>query len=292
MLSRCPRRTSPWRSRQHCSRYSLNASKLAKLGSGTMKLRRDQPTQTLHGSLVVALAGTSVPVPDDVVREKSTEQPRPAARPVMLDPRHQAPVVVVEHRQWDRAEERERVHVPVDPCLGRRRGVRPDVRRVALRQVESEEMDLALDPADERPRFAEIGLPMPRRMNQRHVHLPAPAMMLAHVVLHDGVPAGEAVLVAKTLEDPLRGVPLLAMLVLAIPPQPLVDESGKPIELRTAHRRRAPVPRRNAEREHLPHALARDPEMARRRALAHRVPARQTDLAIQLHPLRGSQARV
>ena len=184
--------------------------------------------QTLHGSLVVALAGTSVPVPDDVVREKSTEQPRPAARPVTLDPRHQAPVVVVEHRQRDRAEERERVHVPVDPCLGRRRGVRPDVRRVALRQVESEEMDLALDPADERPRFAEIGLPMPRRMNQRHVHLPAPAMMLAHVVLHDGVPTGEVVLVAKTLEDPLRGVPLLAMLVLAIPPQPLVDESGKP----------------------------------------------------------------
>ena len=31
----------------------------------------------------------------------------------------------------------------------------------------------------------------------------------------------------------------------------------------------------------LPHALARDPEMARRRALAHPVPARQTHLAIQ-----------
>ena len=49
------------------------------------------------------------------------------------------------------------------------------------------------------------------------------------------------------------------------------------------HRRRASVPRRNGEREHLPHALARDPEIARRRALAHPVPARQTDLAIQLH---------
>ena len=48
-------------------------------------------------------------------------------------------------------------------------------------------------------------------------------------------------LVAKTIEDALRGVPLLAMLVLAIPPQPLVDESGKSVELRTAHRRRAPV---------------------------------------------------
>ena len=51
-------------------------------------------------------------------------------------------------------------------------------------------------------------------------------MMLANMVLHDRVPAGEAVLVAKTLEDALRGVPLLAMVLLAIPPQPLVDESG------------------------------------------------------------------
>ena len=165
--------------------------------------------QTFDRSLVVALAGAPVPVPDEVVREKFAEQLRPAACPVTLDPRHQAPVVVVENRRRHRAEERERVHVPIDPRLGRRRGVCPNVRCVAVRQVEGEEMDLALDPADERPRFAEISLPMPRRMNQRHVHLPAPAMMLAHVVLHDGVPASEVVLVAKTLDDALRGVPLL-----------------------------------------------------------------------------------
>ena len=243
-----------------------------------------RPThQTLHRPLVVAFAGAPVPVPDEVVREKSTEQLRPAARPVTLDPRHQAPVVVVENRRRHRAEERERVHVPIYPCLGRRRGICPNVRCVAVRQVEGEEMDFLLDPANERPCFAEISLPMPRRMNQRHVHLPAPAMMLAHVVLHDGVPTGEVVLVAKTLEDALRGVPLLATVLLAIPPQPLVDKPGESIELRTAHRRRASVPRRNGEREHLPHALARDPEMARRRALAHPVPARQTNLAIQLH---------
>ena len=83
--------------------------------------------QTFHRPLVVALAGAPVPVPDEVVREKSAEQPRPAARPVAFNPRHQAPVVVVENRQRHRAEERERVHVPVDPCLGRRRGVRPNV---------------------------------------------------------------------------------------------------------------------------------------------------------------------
>ena len=160
------------------------------------------------------------------MREESAEQPRAPTRPVTLDPRHQAPVVVVENRQRHRAEERERVHVPVDPCLGHRRRVCPNVRCVAVRQVEGEEMDFLLDPTNERPRFAKIGLRVPRRMNQRHVHLPTPAMMLANMVLHDRVPAGEAVLVAKTLEDALRGVPLLAMVLLAIPPQPLVDESG------------------------------------------------------------------
>ena len=215
------------------------------------------------------------------MREKSAEQRRAPARPVALDPRHKTPIIVVEHRQRDRSEERKRVHVPVDPRLGRRRGVHPNVRRVALGQVESEEMHLALHPADERPRFPEISLPMPRRMNQRHVHLPAPAMMLPDVVLHDRAPAGEAMLVAKTIEDALRRVPLLAMVVVAVLAQPLVDESGEPIELRTTHRRRASVPRRNGELQHLPHARARDPEMARRRALAHPVPAGQTDLAIQ-----------
>ena len=148
-----------------------------------------RPThQTLHRPLVVAFAGAPVPVPDEVVREESAEKLCAPARPVTLDPRHKTPIVVVEHRQRHRAEERERVHVSVDPCLGRRRGVRPNVRCVAVRQVEGEEMDFLLDPANERPCFAEISLPMPRRMNQRHVHLPAPAMMLAHVVLHDRVP--------------------------------------------------------------------------------------------------------
>ena len=131
----------------------------------------------------------------------------------------------------------------------------PNVRCVAVRQVEGEEMDFLLDPTNERPRFAKIGLRVPRRMNQRHVHLPTPAMILANMVLHDRVPAGEAVLVAKTLEDALRVCRCLRWSSLRSP-APLVDESGKSIELRTAHRRCASVPRRDGELEHLPHALA------------------------------------
>ena len=107
-------------------------------------------------------------------------------------------------------------------------------------QVNGEEVNRAIYPVDERPRFAEIGLPVPRRMAMWRVHLPAPATMLSDVVLHDRVPAGEAVLVSKTLEDALRCVPLFAMLVLAIAPQPLVDESGESIKLRTAHRDSVP----------------------------------------------------
>ena len=68
--------------------------------------------------------------------------------------------------------------MPVDPRLGRRRSVRPNVRRIALRQVKGEEMHLLLDPGDNRPRFPEIRLRVPWRMRQRHEHPPAMAAML------------------------------------------------------------------------------------------------------------------
>ena len=69
----------------------------------------------------------AVPVPDEVVREESAEHPRAPARPVTLDPRHKTPIVVIQHRQRDRAKKRERVHVSVDPRLGRRRRIHPNV---------------------------------------------------------------------------------------------------------------------------------------------------------------------
>ena len=47
----------------------------------------------------------------------------------------------------------------------------------------------------------------------------------------------------------LRGVPLLRWLVAAICPQPLLDEPGERVELRSTHRRRAPVARRNGRIE-------------------------------------------
>ena len=117
-------------------------------------------------------------------------------------------------------------------------------------------MHLLLDPGDDRPRFAEISLRVPWRMRQRHEHLPAMAAMLTNVVLHDRVPTGESVLVTKTLEDAPRGVPLLPIAVAAIVLKPLLDQPGKLVELRSAHRRCASVARRDRKLKHLPHALA------------------------------------
>ena len=100
-----------------------------------------------------------------------------------------------------------------------------------MRQVEGEEVRFLLDPADHHQRFAEIGLGVAGRVVQRHEHLPPAAALLAHVILHDGVAAGEPVLVPQPLENPLGRVTLLAALA-DIVPQPLVDDLGEPVQLR------------------------------------------------------------
>ena len=172
--------------------------------------------------------------------------------------------------------------VTVDPGLGGRRRIGADEAGVAVRQVEGEEMRRPLDAADHHRGFAEIGLGVAGRMVQRHEHLPPAPAMLADVVLHDGVAADEPVLVAQPLEHPLGGVTLLGVLA-EIVPQPLVDDLGEPVQLRSPDRRGPPIPRRNREAQHLPHALARDPEMAA--AARSLMPSRtgQTNLPIKLH---------
>jgi hypothetical protein len=139
-----------------------------------------------------------------------------------------------------------------------------------------------LDAADHHGRLAEVGLSVAGRMVQRHEHLPAAPAVLADVVLHDGVAAGEPVLVAQPLEHPLRGVALLGPLA-EILQQPPADDLGEPVKLRPLDLGPPPVAGRHREAQHLLHALARDPEMTRRRALAHPVPTGETDLPIQIH---------
>ena len=55
------------------------------------------------------------------------------------------------------------------------------------------------------------------------------------------------------------------------------------VQLRTPNRCRSPIARRHRKAQHLLHALARNPEMKRRRTLAHPVPASETNLPIKFH---------
>jgi hypothetical protein len=216
------------------------------------------------------------------MRQEPAEQSGPLTRAVRQDLRHQAAVVVVEHRQRHPAEEGEGVDVAIHPGLRRRRRIGPHEAGIAVRQVHDKEMRLLLDTADDDHRLAEIGLGMTRWMRQRHEHLAPAPLALAHVILHDRVAAGEAMLGLEPLEHPLRRVPLLAV-DLAIPLQPAVDDPGKGIQLRPLHRCGPPVARRNRERHHLPDAVARDVEMPRRLALAHALRASQTNLPVHVH---------
>ena len=80
---------------------------------------------------------------------------------------------------------------------------------VRVRQVHGQIVRLALHPGDLHQAFAKVRLRIPRRMRQRHEHLPLAHLPQPHVVLHDGVAACIAVLVPQPLEDPLGRVPLL-----------------------------------------------------------------------------------
>ena len=65
-----------------------------------------------------------------------------------------------------------------------------------------EEMDLPLHAGDVRLGFPKIRLRMAGRVRQWHEHLPPTTAVFANVVLDDGLPALEAMLVTKTLTDP------------------------------------------------------------------------------------------
>src|SRR5690606_3556291 len=92
----------------------------------------------------------------------------------------------------------------------------------------------------------------------------------------------EPVLVPEPLEHPLRGVALLGALP-EIVPQPLLDDLGEPVQLRPPDLGSAPIPRRDREAQHLPYAVARDPELPGRLTLAHAFSTSQANLPIQIH---------
>ena len=178
------------------------------------------------------------------MRLKLAEHPRSLAHPIAQDARHRQGGVVVEDRARHLAEELECSVVPVTKRFGSLRRIGLHKAGIAVRQVHRKEVDLAFHPGDLRQRLAKIHLRVARIVPQRHEHLAMPQPPRQHVVLYDRDPAGVAVLVAKPLEDPLRGMPLLLRSSF-IRRQDLVDDPGEWIEFRARRRPAPPVPGRH-----------------------------------------------
>lgn len=137
--------------------------------------------QTLHGSFVVARAGSPVAVVDHVVRHQCAEPLCSLPGAIGQNPCNQTAVIVVEDRPGDRAEERKGMDVPIQPGLGGGRRIGPDKTGNPVRQVKGEEMRLLLHPADHDQRFAENRLCVSRRMAERHEHLLAGPLPSQHL---------------------------------------------------------------------------------------------------------------
>ena len=89
---------------------------------------------------------------------------------------------------WNAAEKVERGDMAVAERFRRLGRIRLDEDRVALRQVDDEEMDLLLDAADDGKRFAKIRLSMAGRMRERNEHLLHLEPAWVHVIAHRCVP--------------------------------------------------------------------------------------------------------
>ena len=68
---------------------------------------------------------------------------------------------------------------------------RRDKSVIRVRTIHRQEVRFLLHSSDHNQRFAEVGLCLAGRMRQRHEHLPAAQFLAAHIVLDDGVAAGE-----------------------------------------------------------------------------------------------------
>jgi hypothetical protein len=111
---------------------------------------------------------------------------------------------------------------------------------------------------------------MTRWVHQRHEHLPQTTAPFANVILHDGLLTREAMFVAKTLEDPLRRMSLLAV-NRSVLFQNKIDDVGEAVQLRALRRLLATIARWFRMPQHLPHRLTRQAKSTGRLPLAYPV---------------------
>jgi hypothetical protein len=169
--------------------------------------------------------------------------------------------------------------MPVAESFCRLRRIGHNEAGVRVRQVEREEMELALHAINEPDRLSEVGLRVSRWMHQRHEHLLRSLPPAGDIVLHDRDATREAVLVTQALEDPLRRVLLLLGNTFVVT-QDLVDDRDERIEPRPH------IAMRHGEHHHLADSPGIDPEPPRRRPLAQPLDLnRISNLRVELHLL-------
>ena len=173
----------------------------------------------------------------------------------------------------------------VEEGLRRLPGIGLDEPDIGMGQDQAEEGDLLALPPQFHHRLAEVDLGMARRVMQRHKSLARRLPPGPDIVLHDGIAAGEPVLVAKALEDPVRRVTLLARHVrIRVRLQDRVDDAGEPVQLGQPDRLRPPVARRRRIAQHLLHRPAVDAEPTARLVMAQTlVDNRQSNRRIELN---------
>jgi hypothetical protein len=134
---------------------------------------------------------------------------RAFAPPVAPDLGHRARRVIVQDRQRHATEERERRYMPVEERLGGLAWMGLQEAGIRLRQVQAQEVDLLTHAANHADRFVKIHLRMARRVCQRHERIAAARPVEPDLVLHHGISAGKAMLVAQPFDDSLGPMPLL-----------------------------------------------------------------------------------
>src|SRR5664279_3478138 len=223
--------------------------------------------QSFDFTLVVAFARPTEPVLEKIVRLQLGEHARALPLAITEDAGHRDLGVVIQDRLRDAAEECERPNVAIAEGFRRLCRIADHEAGIRVRQVKSEEVDLALNATDDADGFTKVGLSMPRRMHQRHEHLLRPLPPAGHIILHNRDAARKPILIAEPLEDPLRRMLLLLRSRLVVP-ENAVDHCNKWIKLRLRRWLLAHITRRHREPYHLGYRPRVKPEPSCRLAMA------------------------
>ncbi len=189
---------------------------LVELGERVERRHRDEevattePDEALDDALLVAPGDPAEPVLEEEVALQAQELARQLALAVTHDLGDRDRGVVVVAQSGDAAEELERCDVALLEGLGALAGVGRDEEGVRVGKRHDRECGLSALARDLDGRLAEVELGAPRRVAEGHEDLGRVASLEGHVAADLGLAAPVVVLVSEALEDPLRGVALLA----------------------------------------------------------------------------------